>query len=200
MATLAEMKQFLTDQKDTPEVKAYLADLSKPSLDGVKAFLVSDPEGKKYLQSERQTAVTAGIETFKKDTLPGIIQEEVKKQHPEVTPEQQRIAALEEKTRVAEAKAARAELVNKATALATAKKIPLEMVENLIGADEASTIANIDRIAGVYETHVNTLVEERFKTHGREPDQSKPQITDADLSTMDPTRRLEVINQQNPPK
>ena len=165
--TLDELKQFIEENKDNQEVQNYLRGLIMTP-EGVNAFL-DTPEGKKLLQPRLDQHFTKGLETWKEKTLPGLIDEEIKKKFPAETEEQKRLRKLEEELERERQTRIRAELMNKATTLATQKGLPVELVAYFVGQDEDSTVNNLTALENIWQQHLQKAVEEKFKDNGRSP-------------------------------
>ena len=166
--TLEEIKAYLEANKDTEEVKVYLAGLSKPTPEGVTAFL-STEDGKKLLQPKLDAHFTKGLETWKEKTLPTLLDEEIKKKFPGETEEQKRLRNLEDELAKERQARVKSELVNKATTLATQKGLPVELVSYFVGQDEDSTVNNLTAVENIFQNHIQKAVEEKFKESGRAP-------------------------------
>ena len=61
------------------------------------------------------------------------------------------------------------DLFASATKKANEIGLPIDMVDFLIGKDEETTIANIDKIHNIFNDHINKSVDERFKQKGGNP-------------------------------
>ncbi len=168
MPTFEEVKKFLEDNKDTEEVKNYLAGLAKPTPEGVNAFL-DTPEGKKLLQPRLDQHFTKGLETWKEKTLPGLIEEEISKRYPEETKEQKALKKLQADLEAEKQARLKESLRNKAITAATEKGLPVALVDHFLGQDEETTLANIGKFEAVFQEHLKTAVEAKFKENGRTP-------------------------------
>ncbi len=166
--TLEEIKAYLEANKDTEEVKVYLAGLSKPTPEGVTAFLTTE-EGKKILQPRLDQHFTKGLETWKEKTLPSLLDEEIKKKFPGETEDQKRMRKLEEELAKEKNARIRSELVNKATNIATQKGLPIELVSYFVGQDEDSTVNNLTAVESIWQQNLEKAVEAKFKESGRTP-------------------------------
>ena len=137
------------------------------SLDGVKKFLAEDENGKTYLQSTTDKKVTDGINTaienFKKEKMPGLIDDEIKKRYPDADPKDTKIAELEAKYEQMQKDAARKDLTNKALQAMTEKKLPTDLVNFIVGEDENTTKANLETLTGVLSKHDEALKTEILK-------------------------------------
>ena len=94
---LAEIQSFIEANKEDANVKKFIETLNPVSMERVKGYLEQNEEGKKYLNSFADARVTAGVETFKKNSLPKLIDEEIGKRFPAVTEEQKKMKELEQK-------------------------------------------------------------------------------------------------------
>jgi len=137
--------------------------------DSVKDYLEKDEAGKKLLNSITDARVTKGIETFKKETMPSLIEEEIKKKFPAETEEQKRLRILEEDNKKFQNDVKRERLLNKAISIANERKLPLKLIDRFLGDDEESTIKNIELLEAEYNGAITSAVESKFKEHGREP-------------------------------
>lgn len=166
--TLKEIKAFFEQNKDNQEVQTYLAGLSQPTPEGVKAFLDTE-EGKKLLQPKLDSHFTKGLETWKEKTLPSLIEDEIKKKFPGETEEQKRLRKLEDELAKERQARVKSELVNKATTLATQKGLPVELVSYFVGQDEDSTVNNLTALENIWQQALEKAVADKFKDNGRTP-------------------------------
>lgn len=166
-SNLKNVLEFLKQNNATPELISTVESLKVVNLDNVKEFLEKDETGKKYLQSQKDAAVTKGIETFKEKTMPALIEEQIKVKFPEETPEQKRMRELEMKQQKLEAEIKRKDLLNKAISYANEKKLPLKVIDKFIDEDEEKTIQNIDLFGDIYNEAISQAVEAKFKENGR---------------------------------
>ncbi|SFJ83132.1 DUF4355 domain-containing protein [Thermoflavimicrobium dichotomicum] len=172
---LQQIREFLTQNADNEEVRAFLNELRTPSLDDIKRLAEENEEVKTWLQSEKDRHFSKGLETWKQKTLPSIIEEEIKKRYPEETPEQRELkklrAEIEQMRREKEREALRA----KAKDLAIEKKLPSNLVDFFVADTEEKTLENLNILEQVWTQSLQNVVGETFKQHGREP--HKPQQT-----------------------
>lgn len=164
------------------EIK-FLEGLKTVNLESVKEFLEKDEAGKKYLQSLNDAAVTKGINTFKEKTMPGLIEEEIKKKFPDETEEQKKLRLLLEDQAKLRAELKRKDLLNKAISIANDKKLPLKLVEHFLGEDEESTVKNLELLETEYNNTISKVVEDKFKEEGRTPP-TTPKTPPIDYSKM----------------
>ncbi|SKA99368.1 protein of unknown function [Caloramator quimbayensis] len=177
--TQEEIKALLDElSKGTDSLINYIKGL-KPTeavtLDGVKKFLEDSEEGKKLLQSLTDKRVTEGIETFKKNNLEKLIEEEMKKRFPDADPKDAELKKLQAEIEKIKAEALRKDLTNKAIKIATDKKLPVELIDFLIGNDEETTTKNLETLEKSFNSRVEAAVQERLKGSYQPPkDNSNP--------------------------
>lgn len=164
---LEEIKKFLEENKDKPEVKAFVDGFV--TADAVSGYLETK-DGKKLLQPILDKNFNKGLETWKEKTLPGLIEEEVQKRNPQKTEDQKRIEKLEQQLEQEKKDRQREVLMNKALEIATEKKLPTKLIARFLGDDEESTLANLGEFEEVLSSHVKEQVEATFKEHGRHID------------------------------
>ncbi|MEH7651186.1 DUF4355 domain-containing protein [Bacillus safensis] len=164
---IEEIKQFLEQNKDNEEVKAFVGELSVVSADKVKGFLETE-EGKKVLQPRLDQHFTKGLETWKANNLEKIVEEEVSKRNPSKTPEQLEVEKLRKEIEAEKAARNRETLVNKALKAADEKKLPKDVIDFFIGENEESTIENLGKLEESFNAAVQAAVDVKFKESGRE--------------------------------
>lgn len=169
-----DVKEYLTQNVENEEVKAYLNSFKvEPTLEVFKEKIKTDKEFKAFLDSEKDRHSSKSLETWKTNNLNTLIDDEVKKRFPEQDKKDIEIANLKAQFEQMQKESLRKDLTNKAIKLATDKKLPIELVDYLIGQDEESTIANIEKLESVFSSSVETLVEERLKTNSYTPPNNK---------------------------
>lgn len=166
---LEDVKKFFEENKDNEEVKAYLADLRKVSVQEVQQMLVENEELKKFFDSEKDKHFSKGLETWKQKTLPKIIEEEIAKRFPQADPKDLKLKELEAKIQQMEQEKMREALKNKALTIATEKKLPIQLVDYFIAQDEETTLQNLAKFEEVWTSHLQALVDEKLKSTGVQP-------------------------------
>ncbi|MFC4182994.1 DUF4355 domain-containing protein [Saccharococcus thermophilus] len=169
---LEDVKKFFEQNKDNEEVKAYLAGLKQISVQEVQQMLTENEELKKFFDSEKDKHFSKGLETWKRNNLQKLIDEEIKKRFPEADPKDVKLKELEAKIQQMEQEKLREALKNKALTLATEKKLPVQLIDFLIGQDEESTLQNLATFEEVWTQNLQALVEEKLKTNGVNPKDS----------------------------
>lgn len=125
------------------------------------------------LDSLKDTHHTTALETWKRNHLQTLIEEEVSKRNPQETPEQKRIRELEEKLEKQTKDAERNALKEKALAYMTEKgydgKFATKYVERFLADDETGTTATLDEFKTDFDAIVQAQVEEKLKGSNRNP-------------------------------
>lgn len=167
---IQELQQALSQGTET--LTSYIQGL-QPSegltLDGVTKFITENEDAKKWLQSFGDKRVTEGIETFKKNNLSKIIEDEIAKRYPPESEEAKKLRELQQQIEQMQKEKAREALTNKALKHATEKGLPVNLIDYFIGQDEDTTMNNLKTFEEVYSTAINSAVESRFKDGGRTP-------------------------------
>lgn len=191
---LKDIKAYLETNKDNEEVKTYLGELSKVTQEGVNAFVESE-DGKKWLQPKLDKNFTKGLDTWKAGNLQKFIDDAVSKANPSETPEQKQIRELTDRLNQKEAAEKRQVLLNKGILHADAKKLPKDLIEFLLGDDEQSTIANIDKLDAIFNPYITSQVEEKLKS-GYKPsnniDKNNNTLTKEDFAKMSYKDRVNI--------
>lgn len=187
---LQEVMQFLNDNAEQEDVKSYLQGLSKVTPDGVKSFLETD-EGKKLLQPQLDSYFSKGLDTWKKNNLDKLIDDEVSKRNPQETPEQKQLRELQEKINKMEQEKTREALKNVALTKLSEKKLPTSLVDLLIGQDQETTLANLTKYEETFTSNLQALVDEKLKAGGTNPKDGTPPNND-DLSKLSPTQLMSM--------
>lgn len=167
---IEEIKQFLEQNKENEEVKAFVGELSAVSADKVKGFLETE-EGKKVLQPRLDQHFTKGLETWKTNNLEKIVEEEVSKRNPSKTPEQLEIEKLRKEMESERNARNREKLANTALKVADKKMLPKDVIDFFIGENEESTIENLSKLEESFNAAVQAAVDVKFKESGREIEQ-----------------------------
>lgn len=133
-----------------------------PTLDVFKAKL-TEKEFKSFMDSEKDTHANKALDTWKSNNLQTIINDEVlKATGKKKTPEQLKIEELEKSFNEQKAKAERAETVAKYKDVLAEKKIPMEMIDYFLTANEETTNTRIDNFTTYVEGMVSSGVKEKI--------------------------------------
>jgi hypothetical protein len=169
----SELIELLKDIEDNAEIDGKIQGiegLAKPidftsiGLEDFKSLLANNKEAKAYYQSTLDTKVSQGINTFKEKTLPGLIQEELKKaNNPNKTPEQIALEELQAKFIALEAEKAKADMASKYTKILTEKGLSVDLLDIILGSDDETTNTNIDRVSTIINSLSDAKVSEKIK-------------------------------------
>ncbi|MFC7442724.1 DUF4355 domain-containing protein [Laceyella putida] len=105
-------------------------------------------EGKKWLQAEKDRAVTKGIETWKNNNLDKLVQDKLNELNPPETEAEKRLRKLEQELEKERNERVRESLRNKAYKQATEKGLPVELLDFLVADTEESTMENLSTLKG----------------------------------------------------
>ncbi|WP_117161442.1 DUF4355 domain-containing protein [Paraliobacillus sp. X-1268] len=162
---LEEIKQYLESNKENEEVKAYIEGLSSVTPDGVTNYLETE-EGKKLLQPKLDSYFNKGLETFKQKSMPKLIDEEIKTRFPEKDEKDIELEKIRSELQTIRSEKQRESLTNKAIKLANEQKLPIDLVDYFIGEDEDKTTQNLTKLKEVFDTHLQSAVDEKLKAGG----------------------------------
>lgn len=139
------------------------------TLDAVQKWINEDAEAKKWLQSQKDAHFTKGLETWQKNNMTKLIDDEIAKRYPPETEEQKQFRELKQQFEEEKQLRIRTELKNKALAIATEKSLPTGLVDFFVGADEETTLVNMATLEQAFHTTLQAAVETVFKGNGRNP-------------------------------
>lgn len=167
---LEEIRSFIEQNKDNQEVQGFLSELrGTPSIDEIQRLANENDDIRTWLQSEKDRHFSKGLETWKAKTMPGLIEEEIRKRYPEETPEQIEIKKL--RAEIEQERRERKLATNRAKAkdIASKKELPADLVDFFVSADESTTLEAIEQFEKAWSAAINKAVEGRFKDNAREP-------------------------------
>lgn len=158
------------------------------SIDTVKEYLNTNNDGKLFMQSLIDSKITKAIETYKNNSVPKLIDEEINKRFPAETAEMKKIKELESKYNASILEANKIKLKNIGLTTAQANNIPIEFVDYLIGDDEESTVSNVSKFKDIFNLAVESQVNSKFSDNGRDMDANsksrKDNFTPAEIAKM----------------
>jgi len=160
---LIKLIDTLKDEDDVDEaVKG--SELVK-KLSGLEAFKskMNDAEFKSYMDSEKDKHLTKGIETFKNNNLSALVDAEVKKKFPTKDPNELAMENMKAEMEKMKTESARKDLKTNALKMLSDKKLPTDLVDYFIGADEASTTDNLTKFETILNASVTSQVAEKLK-------------------------------------
>ena len=160
-------------------------DLTKLTTDDYKKLLETNPVVKAYYQSSFDSAVGSAVtkhdEKFKKEKLPKIIEEELNKaNNKNKTPEQIEAEKTLEEAKQLKAELAHEKMLNKYSKILTDKKLPVELAEFVVGADEETSDKNVEFFNGLF----GKLKEQDLKDNAPKPPAENAGKVDADTQAL----------------
>ncbi len=167
---LNKILEFLKAQNAPADLLQFAEkELKQVNVDTVKAFLETDEAGKTFLKSHTDSYTSKALATFKEKTMPGLIEEEIAKRNPPETPEQKEARQLKSDFAKLQSELKRKDLAGKLTQKLIADKMPVELVDFLIGEDEDTSLANYSKVKTVYDGAISEAVKAQFSANGRTP-------------------------------
>jgi len=132
---------------------------------GLEAFKgkMNDADFKSYMDSEKDKHLTKGIETFKTNNLSALIDIEVKKKYPTKDPNELAMENMKAEMEKMKTESARKDLKTNAMKQLSDKKLPTDLVDYFIGADEATTTENLTKFETMFNAGVTSSVAEKLK-------------------------------------
>ncbi|MBS6006888.1 MAG: DUF4355 domain-containing protein [Clostridium baratii] len=172
----SELLNLINNIEDDKEIDEIILNngFAKPlDTNGFNELLASN----KDIQSLVDGKVTKGIESFKKKSMPKLIEAEVLKRTGEnETPEQKAIRDLQTKLENMEKEKARAEMVAKFKDTLTEKNIPSNLINFVLGDDEEATNANITLFENTMQSYINNQVQSKLN-NGYKPPTTETTVT-----------------------
>ena len=177
---LEQIKAYLTENKDSDELKGVISELGWNSNsqelqfdDRVKTFLETNQSARSYLDSLKDSHASKAINTWKEKTMPSLLEQEISKRYPSESPESKKLKELERKIEEAERKALEATLKSRAREIASEKQLPISLVDNFLGQDEETTLKNLETFHQTFNEEVQKAVEAKMASGGRDPNSDK---------------------------
>lgn len=156
-----EVQKYITDNMDKDEkIKNYIGGFITP--DRVNGFLETD-EGKKLLQPKLDTYHTKGLKTWQDKNLNSLVDAEVKKRFPDADPKDVELKKLQAQLDQMQKETLHKDLTNKALKVATEKKLPSDLIDYFIGADEETTNKNLEKFIATMSAHDEAIKTEFAK-------------------------------------
>jgi len=167
----SELIELLKNNKDDEDIDEVLKNAepvkalanSGLTLDAFKTKLESDADFKSFMDSEKDKHSAKSLETWKTNNLQKEIDAEIKKRYPEQDPKDKALADLKAKMEKMEAESLKKDLTNKALKTMTEKKLPTDLVNFIVGADEDSTNKNLEALEKVFNAHDEAIKTEILK-------------------------------------
>ncbi len=192
----SELREKLKNLKDDEDINEALQkidglglsktfDATKATVDDYKNMLENNPVVKAYYQSSFDTAVGTAVskhnEKFKKEKLPKIIEEELNKaNNKNKTPEQIEAEKTLEEAKQLKAELAREKNLNKYTKILTDKKLPVELAEFVVGADDETSDKNVEFFNNLF----GKMKEQDLKDNAPKPPKEDAGKVDTDTQAL----------------
>jgi hypothetical protein len=168
---LDAIKSFIEANKDSEDVKGLLGSFApKPelSIDSIKKYLNEVPEGQSFYDKSK----AEHLDTWKKNNLDKIIQDELKNRGVVEDETQKMIRELREEIERGKKETGRANLKVKVKDLAKEKNLPFQLVDYFLGGDEEETVKNIELLETVWAETLKQAVEAKIGSAARTPHQT----------------------------
>lgn len=173
---LLEVLKDIADDSEINETIQGIEGLAKPfdinsiGLDQFKQVLEGNKEVKAYYQSALDSGIGKGVATFKEKTLPGIIEEELKKaNNKKKTPEQLELEELKAKFEALEKEKTKADMTSKYTKVLTEKGLNADLINFVLGENDETTTQNIESIEKIINGAVDNGVKNKLSSSSYTP-------------------------------
>lgn len=174
---LIELLKDIADDGDINEKIQGIEGLAKPldiksiGLEDFKNVLENNKEAKAYYQSTLDSGIGKGVAAFKEKTLPGLIEEELKKAgNKNKSPEQIELEKLKKQFEDSQAELAKERTIGKYTKVLKDKGLPVELVDFIYGDGKEETIdKNIETIGNIINGAVDSGVKSKLGTSSYTP-------------------------------
>ena len=173
-----EIKEYLDANVENDEVKDFIKSLQNPITRDLVENWTKDGEGRSwrdsicdiYSDKAIKIAKVNAVEDFKKNELPKIIEDELKKKSNEgKTPEQIEAEEWRRKAEALEKEKAKAELSNKYTKILGEKGYTPDLVEFCFDEKEEGFNAKLEKISKLIDSSVEVQVKEKLGQSNYEP-------------------------------
>jgi len=186
---IGEVTAYFEANKDNEDVKTYLDSFKvqvQPTLEVFKNKL-NDPDFKSFFDSEKDKHTSKSLKSWQENNLQGLISAKVKELYPDQDPKDKQIAELKQQFEQMQKDSARKELTNKALKTAQDKKLPTDIVDFLVGPDEETTNANLEKFAAAIAARDEAIKLEFAKGSSYTPPKDK-----GGLGTEEEKARAEI--------
>ncbi len=169
----AEVSAYLEANKDSEDVKNYVGGFV--TSDRVNSFLESD-DGKKLLQPKLDSYHGKSLKTWQDNNLNNLVSAKVKELHPDIDPKDTQLAQLQAQFDDMKNATAKEKLTNKTLKQFSELKLPNELVDFVVSADEESTAKNIKMLTKLFATHDEAIRTEFAKGTSYTPPNNKGNV------------------------
>jgi len=176
-----EVQEYLNaNNVEGNEVKTYLDSLKveiMPTLEVFKGLTSTDADYKSFIDSTNDKHTAKSLETWKTNNLDKLYQERYAKEHPTEDPtvlaSQLKYKELEDRLNASESKNMKEALTNKALKTAQEKKLPTDLIDFFVGADDEITTKNMDKLIATMAAHDEAIKLEFAKGNSYTPPNAK---------------------------
>jgi len=163
--TIEEIKAFLESNKEDESVQELLKELQAPGeIKDYDQYFEENEGAAKWLQSVTDSRVTKGIETFKENKMPLLIEEELQRMNQkDLSPDQVKIKELADKLERLEREKEREALKNYASKTLADTGISIDFVPYIMSDNKEKLEENIKGIQSILLKSVETEVSKRLK-------------------------------------
>ncbi|GEP65197.1 hypothetical protein CBE01nite_29650 [Clostridium beijerinckii] len=143
-------------------------------LDGLKNLLDTNELVKGIYQKELDSGVGKGVtkykENFNKNELPKLVEEGIKaKSNEGKSPLEIKVEEQQREIEQMKAEKVKAEMSSKYTKDLSTKGLPTDLIDFVLGADEDTTNANIEKISNILSSVTDTKVKEKLNNSNYVP-------------------------------
>ncbi|MCY9096363.1 DUF4355 domain-containing protein [Bacillus inaquosorum] len=212
--TLEMVKEFLDENKESEEVKSYLQDFKKLTVDEISELTSTNSELAAWLDSEKDKHHSTALNTFKKKTMPKLFEEKLKEMNPQKDEKDLAIEKMQAQINKMQQEKLKESLKGSAYKFASENDLPQDLIDYFISiqsddaesnmsAEELSqqtTNENLEKFKEVWQSKMQSLIEERLSSSSHNPkDITSPNntmdVTDPNIS-FDEYKKIRM-QQQN---
>ncbi|MGG1673839.1 DUF4355 domain-containing protein [Paenibacillus sp. NRS-1783] len=166
---LEQMKQLIEENQTNEEWQTYLQGLNPYSVEGIEKFIQSNSQAKSWFDSTMDKRSAKSLETWKANHLESAVDVEIKKRFPAKDGKEIEVEKLRAEVENMKLEKQRERLTSQAIKIASEKKLPLPLVDFLVGTDEEATTANLAMLEQSLQLAIQHQVEQRLKGDGYTP-------------------------------
>lgn len=146
-------------------------DITKLTVEDFKNILEKNEQIKGYNQSNLDSAVSKGVESFKTNKMPSYLQEELKKvNNKDKTPEMIALEEMQQKYNAMEKQMQMKELGSKYSKVLSEKGLPLDLVDYILSdGNEENINSNIEKFSNMFSTVTDSKVNEKLNNNSYVP-------------------------------
>lgn len=196
----SELLNKLSAIEDTADIDAEILNLgfAKPidSIDTFKEMLANNQLIKGFYASEKDRAVTNGIKTYEEKTLPTKVAEALKaKSNEGKSPAEIKLEEMQKQLDALKNEKIRAEMSSKYTKALTEKGLDAGLVDFVLGNDDETTNANIEKINALIASAVDAQVKSKLNQGGNQVPPSQIGAVGGKITWEQVTENPELMSQ-----